>query len=610
MNRNDRAVIAGLVLVLVFAAFAIGGPAFAPTGPGASALPSVAPVVHYREGILGRPTNVNPLAARTQADRDLVALVFEGLVGRDDDARPAPALATGWTTSKDGATWTFTLDPTARWQDGPSVTAADVAFTIRTLQDPEYRGPGAGSWTGIEVKVVDPQTVSFTMATPIGGFLDLATQPIVPEHLLAGIPVAGIADDRFGEAPVGSNDYAIVELDRNHAILEPRGGARGGSGSPVLAPSGSTSSSADPLVTSRPTARPAGDDSLGRIELRFFDDAEALAAAFRDGSVDAVSGLDPAAAAALADATGARALRYPSTTVSVAALNLRPSEPTFVDPRVRQALLRAIDRTRIVDVIYGGMATRADDLIPPSSWAVAPPDPAPASPSASPAASSAASAAPSAVPSPGASPSVNPVPARDLKAAAKGLTDAGWTKQKDGWHAPSAKAARTLELLVPDRAANPILFAVGSQIAADWTALGFTVTVVERDPAVLVTDHLRTGDFEVALLDIAIGHDPDLYPLLASSQTRTGGANVIGLQDPALDALLEAARKPAAEPARMAAFAALRARLVGGTYVLPMAWPDTVVIVRDRVVGPVVREVADGSERFGDVLTWRLADDR
>lgn len=608
MNRSDRAVIAGLVLVLAFAAFAIGGPSFAPTGPGPSTLPSLPPSEPYREGVLGRPTNVNPLAARTQADRDLVALVFEGLVGRDDEARPAPALATGWTTSKDGATWTFTLDPAARWQDGPAVTSTDVAFTIRTLQDPDYRGPGAGSWTGIEVTVVDPVTVRFTMATPIGGFLDLATQPIVPEHLLGGIPAGAIPDDPFGEAPVGSGDYAIVELDRNHAILEPRaGGAPDGAGSPVLGPSGAPGASADPLVTPRATARPADEGGLGRMEFRFFDDADALAAAFRAGSLDAVSGLDPAAAAALADATGARALRYPSTTVSVAALNLRPSEPTFVDPRVRQALLRAIDRTRIVDVIYGGMATRADDLIPPSSWVVSAPEPATASPGPSAVPPSpAASAGPR--PSAGAGPSA--APGRDLKAAARGLTEAGWTKQKDGWHPPSAKAARTLELLVPDRAANPILFAVGSQIAADWTALGFTVAVVERDPAVLVTDHLRTGDFEIALLDIAIGHDPDLYPLLASSQTRTGGANVFGLQDPALDALLEAARKPGADGARIAAFAALQKRLVGGTYLLPLAWPDKVVIVTDRVVGPVVREVADGSERFGDVLTWRLADDR
>ena len=77
-----------------------------------------------------------------------------------------------------------------------------------------------------------------------------------------------------------------------------------------------------------------------------------------------------------------------------------------------------------------------------------------------------------------------------------------------------------------------------------------------------------------------------------------------------LDSLLEKARKPAADPARIAAYAALQMRLAGGTYLLPIAWPDEVVVISKRVVGPAPREVADGSERFGDVLTWRLADDR
>ena len=85
---------------------------------------------------------------------------------------------------------------------------------------------------------------------------------------------------------------------------------------------------------------------------------------------------------------------------------------------------------------------------------------------------------------------------------------------------------------------------------------------------------------------------------------------MIGLQDPLLDGLLETARKPAAEEARIAAYEALQKRLAGGTYLLPIAWPDEVFVVAKRVVGPAPREVADGSERFGDVLTWRLADDR
>jgi len=589
MNRIDRAVIAGLVLLIVAATIAIGGPALAPSKPVApSPSPGVAAIAAYREGVLSRPTSVNPLAARTQADRDLVALAFRGLVGRGADARPAPALARSWTSTPDGATWTFRLDPAARWTDGQPLTADDVAYTIATLQDPGYHGPGAGSWAGITATAIDPTTVQFVLATPIGGFLDLATQPIIPQHLLGSTPAGAMADAPFGKAPVGSGPYTVIELDRDHAVLVPStaGGPTSGSApaagpavQAAAAPSGSTNVASDPLATLVPTVRPASTEvGLPRIELTFFDTAGALVAAFRNGEIDAASGLDPAAAAELAATPDARALRYPSTTLAVIALNLRPTQPLFADPRTRLGLLEAIDRTRIAGVILGGAAAPAIGLVPPSSWAF--------------------------------DASASPDGRRDLAGAARSLGEAGWKKVADGWHLSGAKDPATIELLVPERAANPSLFAIGSQVAADWKALGFSVDLREQNAAVIAADHLRTGDFAAALLEIAIGHDPDLYPLLAASQTRTGGANVIGLQDPLLDTLLTAARKPADDVSRRVAYTALQKRLAGGTYLLPIVWPDVVVVVNRRVSGPVVREVADGSERFWDVLTWRLADGR
>jgi peptide/nickel transport system substrate-binding protein len=585
VNRIDRAVVGGLVLLVVIAGVLIAGPALspAPRSSGVPAGPSAPAVPPYREGVLGRPTGVNPLSARTAADRDLVALVFEGLASRDAAGRPIPALATSWTSSKAGDQWTFALDPAARWQDGEPVIAADVVFTIETIQDPAYHGPGAGSWTGIKASAVDPATVRFELTTPIAGFLDLATQPIAPEHLLGDTPPGAMADASFGESPIGSGPYAVTELDRDHAVLEradtvavPAEGA--GPSAPGTTP--------DPLATPRPTARPAdGPRGLERLEFRFFDDADSLTNAFRSGALDVVSGLDPGAATALASgavgggsAPAAAAVRNPSTVLAAVALNLRPTRPAFADPRTRRALLGAIDRARIVSVAFGGGAVQADGLIPPTSWAF--------------------------------SAEKTPVVGRDLAAAKKTLEEAGWVKAGDGWHAGKAPDPQTIGVLVPDRTANPILYAIGSQIAADWTALGFTVELREEDPAVIATENLRKGDFDAVVLDIAIGHDPDLYPLLASSQTRTGAANVIGLQDPLLDGLLEEARRPAADDVRMAAFAELQDRLSSNAYLLPIAWPDDVVVVANRVSGVVQRTVADDSERFFDVLDWRLADDR
>src|SRR5512140_1417317 len=161
MNRTDRAVIGSLVVLFVLIATLVGLPSVLPgdaSRAAASPSPSAEPLAEarpYREGTLGHATSVSPLSAHSQADRDLVALVFSGLVRNGPDGTIVPDLAREWTVDSTGAIWTFHLRADARWQDGEPVTAEDVAFTIRTLQDPSYAGPGAGSWQDVTVKTQD-----------------------------------------------------------------------------------------------------------------------------------------------------------------------------------------------------------------------------------------------------------------------------------------------------------------------------------------------------------------------------------------------------------------------------------------------------------------------
>ena len=576
MNRIDHAVIGGLLLLLGVITVLIGSPALAPAAAEATPQPSVAEVVPYREGMLGRPIAVNPLAARTQVDRNLVALVFSSLVERGADGTLIPGLASSWTADATGKSWTFTLRPDARWHDGTPVTSRDVVYTINVLRNPEYAGPGAGSWREVAATAIDERTVQLDLASPLGGFLELATQPIAPAHLLETVPVGELADDPFSRAPVGSGPFVLTELDDDHAVLEPAAiaqlGDPGAEPTPASIPS-------DPLGTITPTRRPdLPEPKLARMELRFFDEAPELEAAFEAGGLDAASGLGAEDAVDLATAESAELLRYPGTTLTTVLLNQRPSHPELRDPAVRLALLQAIDRPGIVGDAFAGRAAVAEAPIPPTSWAF----------------DSTASA---------------PVKA-DPAAAAAALTKAGWTKVDERWRPPGATAEYMLEILAPDPEMNPTLFAVAQQVAADWDALGLSTRVVQADPSTPMAEKLRKGEFAAAVVDISIGHDPDLYPLLASSQVQTGGLNVAGVQDAALDALLVAARQPGTDEARKAAYTALQTQLAAGRYVLPIAFADEVVVARDTLQDVVVQPVSDGSDRYWDVLTWRLANGR
>jgi len=195
-------------------------------------------------------------------------------------------------------------------------------------------------------------------------------------------------------------------------------------------------------------------------------------------------------------------------------------------------------------------------------------------------------------------------------AAEKALTGADWTKVSNAWRLPGAKKPVTIEVLSPSESSNPSLYQAAEDVAKDWTTLGIDSKHVAVPPSEFASGRLSTGKFQVAIADLRIGLDPDLYPLLASSQTLTGGSNVMGVQSADLDVLLEKARAPGSASVRKAAYSALQKQLAAGRYVLPLAFADEVVVFRDTVQGPTIRQVTDGSDRFWDVLTWRLAVDR
>jgi peptide/nickel transport system substrate-binding protein len=576
MKLRDRALVGMLSTALILLSIAALAPSLQSSAGSGEPSPGVVDTRHYVEGVLGRASNANPFGVRSAADRALVALLFRGLVRLGPDSTVTGDLAARWDVDQSGRTWTFHLRADQFWEDGEPITAEDVAFTVDVLSDPAFTGSGAESWQDVTATVVDRLTVELHLTTPLGGFLQAATQPIAPAHLLAGVPPELIAEDPFGQKPVGSGPFRLVFLLTGRALLaaatpvEPLPEDPGG-------PNFSTPRPTDSLASAQPTPRPdVAVPYLAQFELRYYDDFESLREAWDMGDLDAASGLQPADAKALAATAGARLVTYPGTTLIAAGLNLRAGQNAFQDPKVRQALFKAIDRNQLVSSVLGGLGRRADSLIPPSS--------------------------------PMFDAAGNPSIAFDAAGARKDLVAAGWKESGNSWIPKNAKDPLVIELLSPEELANPVAYAAAQAIVDAWHDIGLAVRHVPLPATELLGDRLARGEFQVAVLPFAIGLDPDLYPLLAASQTRTGGSNVIGLQDPDLDKLLVAARTPVDEAARIAAYKALQARLSARTYMLPLAFRDDYVVFRDTVVGPESRPVGTSRDRYWDVLTWRLAD--
>ena len=241
-----------------------------------------------------------------------------------------PDLAERWTVDPTGFVWTFQL------RDDAGLARRRAGHRRgRRVHDPGP--PGSRPTTGrppapgtrSRSRRPAPRTVMFTLKTPLGGFLQAATQPIAPAHLLAGIPVADLPDDPFGRQPIGSGPFAVASLTDDAAELIPAATPaprrRSGAGRRRhVAP-----------TRWRPPRRSAGRRGpvpyLAGIEFRFFDDPKALADAYRSGSLDAASGL------AAGDGRGARGDgREPGAALSGLDPDGRPAQPATGPSRVRE----------------------------------------------------------------------------------------------------------------------------------------------------------------------------------------------------------------------------------------------------------------------------------
>lgn len=135
-------------------------------------------------------------------------MIQSTLVEYTQDMRIVNDLATGYTVSGDGLTWTFTLREDAYFTDGEQVTAGDVAFTFQTAK----KSQSSLDLTYLsECAATGDYEVTFTLNTPTSTFLNtVATVGIVPEHAYS---------DGYANAPMGSGPWKFVQWNKGEQVI-------------------------------------------------------------------------------------------------------------------------------------------------------------------------------------------------------------------------------------------------------------------------------------------------------------------------------------------------------------------------------------------------------
>jgi len=499
----------------------------------------------YSEGVLGYSDAISPilLAQNNLVDRDLCSLIFDGLTELDDTGRLLPALATEWQVSPDGTVYDFELRRGVTWHDGVPFTAADVAFTIQAIQDPNFQGDPAlhELWRDVAVETQDDYAVRFTLPEPFIPFIYYTTIGVLPAHLLSDILPADLPASEFStQRPIGTGIFQVESVSPDRVTL---------------------------------LANPdfwGPQPYLQQLEIWSFGDWASLLAAYKRGDIQGIYRVSPQHLAELAELPDLQLYSAQQAGYGLIYLNMqRDTAPFFQDRNVRQALLYAIDRQALIDDILHGQGIVADSPIPPTGWAY--------------------------------DPSVRHYPT-DPQASMVLLDSAGWSdtngdriRDKDG-------VEMVFTLFTSD---DPLMIAMAEAIAQYWSAIGVDARV-QPQGAGLVANFLQQSprNFDSVLIEVGLAADPDPYPWWHSTQTGEGGQNFSGFSNREADIAIEQARAIPDQQTRTQLYYTFQDIFAEEVPSLLIYYPIYTYAVDLKVQGVQLSPLLVSSDRFRNIDHW------
>jgi peptide/nickel transport system substrate-binding protein len=267
-------------------------------------------------------------------------------------AEALPSTANGtWVINPDGTMeTTWKLRPNIKWHDGQPVTADDVVFGYQASTAPGVVSLAASYLRNIkEVVALDSQSfvVRWSKSAPDADAPG-DNLPVLPKHLLESELAKG--GQSFQQLPYFTSEFmgnGPFKLDR-------------------WLPGDQLQFSAfDQYYRGRP--------KVDRVILRIMPDSNIQVATILSGELDVTlpSGIDADTALSVKDrwaGTNNQVLLASPGIIRGLLPNSRPEYQTpkeLLDPRVRQALYRAVDRQGVSDAVTRGQAPIADSIIPP-----------------------------------------------------------------------------------------------------------------------------------------------------------------------------------------------------------------------------------------------------
>src|SRR3989344_5840858 len=288
------------------------------------------------EGVVGNPRFINPVLAISEADKNLTALIYSGLVRITPEGEIENDLAEEVSISDNHLTYTVRLHPDAHFHDGTLMTADDVIFTIQKITDPVIKSPRRGNWDGVTLTKVDENTVSFNLKQAYSPFIYNLAVGILPKHIWKNVSDDEFSFSQFNTLPIGSGPFKVERVERNSG------------GIPNfynLIPFENVSKA--PYIN---------------LVFRFYPNEDMLIEAYKKNEVESLSGVSPEKLLTLKN-NGSEVLSSPLPRIFAVFFNQSQSK-VLLNKEVRRALDIASPKQEIVDNILHGYGTVIDGPLP------------------------------------------------------------------------------------------------------------------------------------------------------------------------------------------------------------------------------------------------------
>jgi len=526
----------------------------------------------YTEGIVGYARFINPLLGYTDADKDMIGLVYSGLLKATPEGRLVADLAKSWEVSEDGLTYTFTLKDNLTFQDGKPLTTDDIEFTVTKAQDPLIKSPRAENWTGVTLEKVSPTEIKFILRKPYAPFLENMTLGILPKHIWANIEDAAFDINTYNREPIGSGPYKIKKAYRN-----------------------------DTGIYEHYELVPFEKYSLGKpyikhLLVKFYkNEADALTA-YSNGDIQALGGIAPEEANKLKD-DQYNVQSTPLPRVFGLFFN-QSNAPVLVNKEVRDALNASVNRLSLIDTILQGWGAISKSAIPrglSKSTEITGTATIHTQATSTSASSSAAWS------------NLND---EYIEAGKNILLAKGWKLNSSGIFEKQTKNGKTTDiqtLRFTISTSNVPELKHSAEILRDtWTKLGADVKVEIFEPSDLTQKVIRPRKYDSLLFGNVVGRDLDLYPFWHSSQRNDPGLNIALYTNIRADKALETIRTTSDETKKLEAYTAFEKEIQNDIPAIFLYSPDYIYATSKDIHNLEISNITTPSERFMNVHTWYL----